>query len=73
MSSVRSELALAVRVVNLAFGKLTPEQQDAVDTEYDDLDRELDMALNAGEEARARAAIESWRDHNLAQFGRAAK
>ena len=70
MTSVRAELALAIRVVNLAFSKLTEEQQDRVEIIEDG---PLDAALLTGGDGDARSQIGAWRDRQLREIGRAAR
>jgi hypothetical protein len=69
-NSVRSELALAIRVVNLAYSMLTREQQERVALVDDG---PLDAALLGGDRDRALAAIAAWRDRQLREIGRAAR
>ena len=69
-TSTRTELAAAVRAVNAAFARLPREIQDHIEIASDDLDRELDRALLADDRRRAMAAINTWRDHHLAQIRR---
>jgi hypothetical protein len=70
MTSVRAELALAIRVVNLAYSKLTAEQQERVSLIEDG---PLDAALLSGDRDRSLAAIVDWRDRQLREIGRAAR
>jgi hypothetical protein len=71
--TIRAELAAAIRAVNAEFNRLPTDAQDGVDLSYGDLDAELDRALLADDEIRARGAIDSWRDHHLALIRRAAR
>jgi len=70
MNSPRAELALAIRVVNLAYSKLTPELQDRVDLVGDG---PLDAALLGDDRDDALAAIADWRDRQLEAIGRAGR
>lgn len=62
MSSVRSEMALAIRVVNLAYSKLSDTEQEAVEIVSDD---QLEAALRAEDRDRALAEVAAWRDRQL--------
>jgi hypothetical protein len=69
-STVRSELAAAVRSVNAAYYRLDPDEQNRVHLACD---RPLDEALLDGDRAKALAQIEAWRDRQLADIAEAMK
>lgn len=66
--TTRSILAVAVKRVNLAFGGLTAEQRERVHLVADG---PLDAALLTGDRAKSIAAIEAWRDRQLAAIAEA--
>jgi hypothetical protein len=70
MNSPRAELALAIRVVNLAYTKLIPDQQDRVELVDDG---PLDAALLGDDRDYAVATIADWRDRQLEAIGRAGR
>lgn len=70
MNSVRAEMALAIRVVNLAHGKLSLVEQDAVEIVCDGA---LEAALRADDRDRALAEIADWRDRQLRAIGGVAR
>lgn len=70
MNSVRAEMALAIRIVNLAYGKLAPAEQGAVDIVADDA---LEGALRADDRDHALAEILDWRDRQLRAIGEAGR
>jgi hypothetical protein len=67
-NSIRSEMALAIRVVNLAYNKLPADARDSVELADDDT---LGRALLAGGRDQALAAIADWRDRQLVAIGEA--
>jgi len=71
-TTIRAELASAMREVNDAFNRLPEDRQPEV-TGYDALDRNLDAACISGDLERARRAIADWRAHWLAEFERRAE
>lgn len=60
---VTAALRNALRLVNAAFNRLSPEAQAQVDVVYSGLDREVDAAIVSGDRERALAAIRAWREH----------
>ena len=68
---VGSAFANALRQVNAAFDRLTPEQKEEMAVGYDGLDRELDAAWLAGDRERALQAVRAWRDRWLHDIGKA--
>lgn len=67
MTSVRQELAAAVRAVNAAWERVpAPYRPDPAP--FDALEREVRAAQIAGDERRALAAIEAWRGLHVARF-----
>jgi hypothetical protein len=65
---LRAELARAVRVVNVAYERMTPDEQNRVHVVTDEL---LDRAIVAGDRFKALAQIECWRDRQLAAIDEA--
>lgn len=61
--TLRAELAAAIRKVNAAYSRLTPDQRTRVSLVADG---PLDSALLSGSHAKALAQIETWRDRQLA-------
>ena len=71
--TIRAELALAVRQVNLAYSRLPGPAQDSIAIRTDGVDREIDAAIKADDRPRAEAAIRCWREHWLHQIERAGR
>lgn len=72
MTSIRTELAAAIRVVNAAYNRLPTEVQDQVEVAaFDPLEAEVDAACLSDDRERALAAIRAWREHWVAEFERA--
>jgi hypothetical protein len=72
-STVRTELAAAIRAVNAGFNRLPATTQDTIDLRYDGLEAEIDRAILADDRPRAERAIRAWRSHWLYEFERAAR
>ena len=74
MSSVRTQLAAAVRRVNAAYHR-TPDAEhiDIFSDQWVHLEREVDCALAAGDDLAARKAIEQWESHALTTFAEASR
>lgn len=60
--TIRAQLAQAVRVINLAHGQLTEEEQDQVEIVPD---ADIDLALATDDYAEALTLIARWRDRQL--------
>lgn len=66
----RASYAAAIRVVNVAHGRLTPEQQSRVEVVDDTA---LNAALLGDDDDRAFAAVEDWKMRQLAAIEEAAR
>jgi surfactin synthase thioesterase subunit len=66
-TSVRTELAAAVRAVNAAYNRV-PVDSRPDPASFDPLEAEVDAACLSDDRERAMAAIRAWRSHWLAQF-----
>lgn len=70
--SIRTELAAAVRQVNARYDACgRPENVDTGGGTWKQVEREVDVAIAAGDRSRAMKAINAWRDHALAEIDRA--
>jgi hypothetical protein len=68
--SPRAELAAAIRAVNAAYGRLTPEAQESVEmVEWD----AMEAALRSGDDDRAFAAVADWSHRQLTAIRAVAK
>jgi hypothetical protein len=67
-SSVRAELAAAVRAANAAYSRLPEDERPEV--AWGEIDAALEEALNSGSRARAIRAIKDWRRCQLALLAR---
>lgn len=70
--TIASELRSAIGEVNIAFGRLSAEVQEALDLTDCSVDQLLDRLLLEGDDAHARAAIRAWQSHYLRLFEEAA-
>jgi hypothetical protein len=71
VSSIRCELAAAVRAVNAAYGRLPRSIQDGVEIQYDRFEADVDAAIFAGDRDGAARAITAWREHWIGEFEKA--
>jgi hypothetical protein len=69
LPGVNAALANAIRRVNASFGRLSAEEQNRV---HIACDQPLNDALLSGDRTKAIAAIEVWRDRQLADIGEVA-
>jgi hypothetical protein len=72
-TSIRAELAAAVRRVNAAYAALPPSVAESIDIAFDGFEAEVDSAILAGDRARALDAIAAWRGYWLDRFEKAAR
>jgi hypothetical protein len=72
-TTIRAELAAAVRKVNAEFHRLPAEAQDRLDVRTDPVEAEVNAAMLAGDRDRAMAAIRCWREHWLDRIERATR
>jgi hypothetical protein len=68
LPGINAALANAIRRVNAAFNRLSPDAQNQV---HIACDRPLDDALLSGDRTKALSAIEAWRDRQLADISAA--
>jgi len=69
MKSARYMLALAARRVNAVVAQAPgPVNLDEIGDDWVHLQAEVETALTAGDEVRARKAIEAWESHTLAEL-----
>ena len=71
-TSIRTELAAAVRAVNAAYYRL-PVEGRPDPAAFDPLEAEVDAACLDEDRDRALAAIRAWRQHWLARFAEVAE
>lgn len=74
MISVNSRLALAIRRTNAEYAKLDQAAQDSIElAPIVALERKVDLAMAAGDDPAAFAAIEAWERECLRIFKEAAR
>ena len=67
--TARQRLALAIRRTNVAFGALPESIRQSVSIEsITPLEREVDLALAAGDDRAALTAVEAWEREALRVF-----
>lgn len=69
MISVRAQLAAAVRRVNAAYNRVpNADEIDVFSAKWRKLESDVDTALAAGDDLKARDAIREWEHHALVTF-----
>jgi hypothetical protein len=63
-------LATAIRAVNAGYARLSPQTRKRIDLSNDPREAEINEAIKAGDDRRARIAIDAWRNHWLGRFDR---
>lgn len=67
--TIRELLASCVRRANMLYERHPEPRPSVIEETWRDLEAELDTALAAGDEARARRAIAAWSAHVERELG----